>query len=240
MLVFARGYEWIEAGSGLIDFYLRSVLVGALTFAGACAVPILAKWTLVGRWKRREIRVWSLAYVRFWIVKTLIRTSPLALFAGSPLYALYLRALGSRVGRGAVIFSRNVPVCTDLLTIGGGAVIRKDSFFTCYRAEAGVIQTGGVTLGKDAFVGEAAVLDIETALGDGAQLGHASALHAGQAVPDGERVQGSPAMERTEVDYRGGRADHLRHSEEGGLWRIPAPGHAGGCACPSRSAAWCW
>jgi non-ribosomal peptide synthetase-like protein len=201
-LVFVQGYEWISAGSGPIELYLRAVLVGGATFIGACSVPILAKWVLVGRWKRQEIRVWSLAYVRFWIVKTLIRRNPLVLFAGSPLYSLYLRALGARVGRGTLILSRNVPVCTDLLTIGDGTVIRKDSFFTCYRAEAGVIQTGAVTLGRDAFVGEAAVLDIETSIGDGGQLGHSSSLHAGQAVPDGERVHGSPALERTEVDHR--------------------------------------
>ena len=71
---------------------------------------------LVGRWKPQQIRVWSLAYVRFWIVKTLVQRNPLVLFAGSPLYVLYLRALGAKIGRGVVIFSRHVPVCTDLLT----------------------------------------------------------------------------------------------------------------------------
>ena len=87
-----------------------------------------SKWVLIGRWKPRQIRVWSLAYLRFWLVKTLVQVSPLALFVGSPLYAFYLRALGAKVGRGVAIFSRNVPVCTDLLTIGAGTVIRKDSF----------------------------------------------------------------------------------------------------------------
>jgi non-ribosomal peptide synthetase-like protein len=200
-LVVVRGYEWIITGSGLIDIYLRSVLFGGASFVGVCTLPILAKWMLIGRWKPQRIHVWSLAYVRFWIVKTLIRSNPLVRFVGSPLYVLYLRALGAKVGRGVAIFSRNVPVCTDLLTIGDGTVIRKDSFFTCYRAHAGEIQTGAVTLGKDVLVGEVTVLDIGTSLGDGAQLGHSSSLHAGQAVPDGERWHGSPAR-RTEVDYR--------------------------------------
>ena len=141
-----------------------------------------------------------------------------SLFAGSPLYSLYLRALGAKVGRGVAIFSRHVPVCTDLLTIGDGTVIRKDSFLTCYRAHAGVIQTGPVTLGKDVFVGEMTVLDIETSMGDGAQLGHSSSLHAGQAVPAGERWHGSPAQ-----PHRGGlpdgRARRLRHPAPGRLRR---------------------
>ncbi len=200
-LIMVRGYEWISAGSGLIDVYLRSVLFGAMGFLSLCTLPVLAKWVLIGRWKPQQIRIWSLAYVRFWVVKTLVRSNPLVLFVGSPLYVFYLRALGAKVGRGVAIFSRNLPVCTDLLTIGEGTVIRKDSYFTGYRAHAGLIETGVVTLGRDALVGEATVIDIGTSMGDGAQLGHTSSLHAGQAVPDGERWHGSPAQ-RTEVDYR--------------------------------------
>lgn len=199
--VAARGYTWISAGSGAFDAYLRAVLFGAASFVSLSALPILLKWILIGRWKPRQIRVWSLAYVRFWIVKTLIRSDPLVLFAGSPLYALYLKALGARIGRRVVILSRNVPVCTDLLAVGDGALIRKDSFFNCYRAHAGLIQTGTVTLGKDTVVSEATVLDIDTSLGAAAQLGHASSLHSGQAVPDGEHWHGSPAQP-TDVDYQ--------------------------------------
>ena len=199
--VTAVGFGWISGGSGLIDIYLRSALFGGALFLGVCILPIVAKWMLIGRWKPRQIRVWSLGYVRFWTVKTLVRANPLVLFAGSPLYSLYLRALGAKVGRGVVIFSPHVPVCTDLLTIGAGTVIRKESFLLGYRAHAGWIQTGPVTLGRDVFIGEKTVLDINTSMGDGAQLGHTSALHSGQTVPDGERWHGSPAQ-RTEVDYR--------------------------------------
>ncbi|WP_306482671.1 Pls/PosA family non-ribosomal peptide synthetase [Streptomyces sp. AS02] len=197
----ARGYGWISAGSGVLDVYLRSAVFGGAAFVVLCVLPVLAKWTLVGRWKPRHFPVWSLAYVRFWIVKTLVRSGPMVLFSGSPLYLLYLRALGAKVGRGAVVLSRTVPVCTDLLTIGDGTVIRKDSSFACYRAHAGLIQTGPVTLGRNVLVSEATVLDIDTSLGDGAQLGHASSLHRGQAVPDGEHWHGSPAQ-RTDVDYQ--------------------------------------
>ncbi|WP_435602110.1 Pls/PosA family non-ribosomal peptide synthetase [Streptomyces sp. bgisy130] len=197
----AWGYEWIAAGSGMFGRYLRSVLCGAAGLLLLCALPVLVKWVLIGRWKHRQFRVWSLPYVRFWIVKTLIRANPLVLFVGSPLYTLYLRALGAKIGRGVTVFSRNVPVCTDLLAVGDGTVIRKDSFLNCYRAQAGLIQTGTVVLGKNVVISEATVLDIETALGDGAQLGHASSLHSGQVVPDGEHWHGSPAQP-TDVDYR--------------------------------------
>ncbi|HEY2266711.1 MAG TPA: Pls/PosA family non-ribosomal peptide synthetase [Streptosporangiaceae bacterium] len=197
----ARAYEWISAAHGYQDIYLRSVVFGGAGFGILCAVPIAAKWVLIGRWEPQQIQIWSLGYFRFWIVKTLVKSNPLALVAvGSPLYTWYLRALGAKIGRGTVIFTRHVPVCTDLLTIGPDTVIRKDSFLSCYRAYAGWIQTGRVTLGRNVLVGEKTVLDINTSMGDVSQLGHASALHSGQRVRTGERWHGSPAL-RTDVNY---------------------------------------
>jgi non-ribosomal peptide synthetase-like protein len=200
-VTFESGLEWIWASQTPLEVYLRSAAFGGGTFGVMCTFPILAKWVLVGRWKAQEIRIWSLAYVRFWLVKTLVVANPLVLFAGSPLYLLYLRALGAKVGKGAVVFTRHVPVCTDMLTIGEHAVIDKDTFLLGYRAVSGVIQTGYVSIGENVLIGEKAVLDIDTSLGDGAQLGHASSLHAGQAVPAGEHWHGSPGR-RTDSDYR--------------------------------------
>jgi non-ribosomal peptide synthetase-like protein len=192
--VSAQGYEWISAQAHLLDAYLRSVLFGAALLIVLCALPVIAKWLLIGRFTPRRFHVWSLAYFRFWLVKTLIRSSPLVLFVGSPLYPLFLRALGARIGRGVTILSRSAPVCTDLLTVGDGALVRKDALLSCYRAADGVIETGQVTLGRDAVVSEATVLDIGSRIGDGSRLGHASSLHTGQAVPDGEHWHGSPAQ----------------------------------------------
>ena len=199
--VLVGGFSWISGSAGWADLYLRSLGFSAGAFLLLCSLPILAKWTLVGRWKPREISVWSVPYLRFWLVKTLVQVNPLALFAGSPVYPLYLRALGAKIGRRVVIFSRTVPVCTDMLTIGDDTVIRRESSFTGYRAVAGVIQTGPVSIGKEALIGEHTVLDIGTRVGDGSQLGHTSSLYESQAVPDGQHWHGSPAQ-RTDVDYR--------------------------------------
>jgi len=196
------GFAWICGAAGWVNLYLRSLAVGAGAFLLLCGAPIVAKWTLIGRWRPREIRLWSLVYLRFWLVKTLVRASPLAFFPGSPVYCLYLRALGARIGRGVVILSTTVPVCTDLLAIGDGTVIRRHSSFTGYRVVSGVIQTGPVTIGREALVGEHTVLDIGTYIGDRAQLGHASCLYESQAVPAGQYWHGSPGQQ-ADVAYRG-------------------------------------
>ncbi len=201
VLAAIAGYQRLVGEAIGVERVVRLLLFGAAAFLVVCAIPIAAKWLLIGRWKPRQIRLWSLDYVRFWIVKTLIRSNPAPyLFIGSPLYGLYLRALGARIGRGVLILSRRIPVCTDLLSIGAGTVLRREASFVCYRGQAGRIDIGPVTLGPNVYVGEMSVLDIDTAMGDGAQLGHSSALHSGQAVPAGERWHGSPAQ-RTDVNY---------------------------------------
>jgi non-ribosomal peptide synthetase-like protein len=195
------GYDWISDGGGLVQDYLRAVVVAGGAFLGMSVLPVLVKWLLIGRWKAEEFPVWTMRYVRFWIVKTLVQKNPAMLICtGTPLYTLYLRALGADIGRGVAIFAKQVPVCTDLLTIGAGTVLRKDVLLSCYRAHDGLIQTGRVTLGADVVIGEGAVIDIRTSMADGAQLGHRSSLQEGQAVPAGQRWHGSPA-ERTDVDY---------------------------------------
>ncbi|MEW2415969.1 Pls/PosA family non-ribosomal peptide synthetase [Streptomyces sp. NPDC046866] len=196
----ARGFEWVSGARGVASVYLRSLVFGGSLFVALCTLPIAAKWILVGRWKPREFPIWSLAYLRLWTARVLIHASPMALLVGNPLHVLYLRALGARIGPGVTILTRTLPVCTDLLTIGAGTVVRKDATILCYRAYAGRIQTGRVTLGRDVFVGEKTVLDIDTAMGDGSQLGHTSTLLPGQSVPAGARWHGTPAQP-TDVDH---------------------------------------
>ncbi|MBO0882090.1 MAG: amino acid adenylation domain-containing protein, partial [Mycobacterium sp.] len=200
-VVDVAGYRWVVHDQAWLSIYLRSLALAGGAFVGLSVIPIAAKWLLIGRWKEEQITVWTMKYVRFWAVHMLLRFNPLMLFAGSPLYVMYLRLLGARIGRHVVILTHHMPVCTDLLTIGAGTLIRKDSYLNCYRGRDGVIETGPVSLGANSFVGEASVLDIGSTLGAGAQLGHSSSLHTGQCVPDGERWHGTPAQPAT-VDYQ--------------------------------------
>ena len=188
------GASWLAAAGDAADLYLRAVGFGAALLAATGLLPIAAKWILIGRFRRRRIRAWSFAYVRFWVVKTLAIANPVAhLIVGTPLYSLYLRAMGARVGRRALVLSHRLPVCTDLITIGDDAVIRKETYLNGYRARSGLIEMGPVTIGRRAFVGQGTVCDIDTAVGDDAEVAHASSLQAGQAVPAGEVWHGSPA-----------------------------------------------
>ncbi len=186
---------------GSTAFFTASAALAVAFMVVPTAVAILAKWLLVGRWQTSQFPVWSPRYFRFWLVKTLVQTSPAAMFSGTPIYNIYLRLLGARIGRNAVLLSRSLPVCTDLFSVGNDTILRKDSVLTGYRVQSNIVHTGRVDIGDRSFVGEAAVLDIDTAIGDDAQLAYVSSLQSGQRIPDGKRFHGSPAVE-TNSDYQ--------------------------------------
>ena len=196
--LFNKGLNWVyDKLDEPLQLYLRCVLLSGVAFFGTSGVAVIAKWLLVGRWKPEAFPIWGLRYYRFWVVQTLVRTAPVVLFRGTPLYSLYLRLLGAKLGQNTAIECRSVPVCTDLISIGDDTILRKESMILGYRAQFGYIHTGPVAIGRNAFVGVGSTLDIHTKIGDRAQLGHSSSLQWGQSIPDGERWHGSPAVPTT-------------------------------------------
>lgn len=194
------GVTWVLGAGGATEMYLRSVAYLVASFTLLSALPIALKWLIIGTWTEGTFPIWSVHYFRFWVVKNLVASAPIALFAGTPIYNVYLRLLGAKIGRNAVIKCRFFPVCTDLISIGDGTILRKDSVVLGYKAQSNYILTGPIKIGSRAFVGEGSVLDINTVMGDDTQLGHSSSLQSGQRIPVGKRYHGSPAQETT-ADY---------------------------------------
>ncbi|MDQ1623235.1 MAG: hypothetical protein QOH19_1653 [Actinomycetota bacterium] len=194
------GIVWsYSAMPDLVVAYVRIVVFWAGVFVGFSVLSVGLKWMIVGKWKPDVIPVWSMKYFRFWAVKSAIRSAPAAL-VGGPIRNLYLRLLGAKIGVNTVIQSTAIPVTTDMISIGSGTILEKESIVQGYKARSNYIYTGPIRIGSDAFVGEASVLDIHSVMEDGTQLGFASSLHEGQLIPEGKRFHGTPAVE-TEVDY---------------------------------------
>ncbi len=198
-IVAIAALRWILNSEGFWEIYLRSAVSGSGLFFGSIAFFTAVKWLVWGRYKQEEIKLWSLDYVRFWIAQLSTRANPMVAFAGSPLYNVYLRLLGAKVGRGARIFAVP-PVCTDLVSIGENSVVRQSAILTGFTVHRGIVRMGTVEIGDNSFIGEASMMDINTKIGSGSQLGTSSCLHENQQVPDGEIYQGSPAQ-KTETDY---------------------------------------
>ena len=191
---FAWTYEVVDSPMAL---YLRSVVVIMAWFLGLHALAIGAKWLLIGRAEARTIPIWSAAYYRFWVARQLMGVAPANAFVGTPLYNFYLRCLGARIGRHALIMTGSIPAAADLFSVGDDAVIAKRAMLPGYTAFGNRLHFGAIHIGRNAYVGEASVLDINASIGDFGQLGHSSSLRNGQLVPEGKRYHGSPAEETT-------------------------------------------
>ena len=188
-------YEDVDSPASL---YGRALAVAISWFVGHNALAILGKWLLVGRVRAGAIPLWSVRYFRFWAAKALVRSAPALAFAGTPLYNLYLRLLGAKIGRNAVIVSRLVPAVTaDLFEVGEDALVTRGALAPGYAAYGNRIHFDAIRIGRNAYVGEQSLLEIGSAIGDFGQLGHASSLQRGHRVPDGKRYAGSPAEETT-------------------------------------------
>ncbi len=194
------GYQSINGAQGVLDLATRSLAFSAASLLFLSTLPVIAKWLLIGRFKTGKIKLWSLDYFRFWLARLMVESSPLAAFRGSPLFNIYLRLLGAKIGANVLIQAKAFPLCTDIIDIGDNAILRKQCHVTGYRAENGYIYFGEIRIGRDAIVGDGTLVDLNTKIGDGAQLAHASALLEHQSIADGCRAHGSPA-EATETDF---------------------------------------
>ncbi len=196
-------FDWVyQAVDTPVALYGRALAVAVLWFLGHSALAIAAKWLLIGRVRAGTIPLWSARYFRFWVAKILVRSAPAFLFHGTSLYNLYLRLLGARIGRNAVILSRIVPAVTaDLFEVGEDALVMRSALMPGYTAYGNRIHLDTIRVGRSAYVGEQSVLEIDSAIGDFGQLGHVSSLQSGHRVPDGKRYAGSPA-EETATSFR--------------------------------------
>jgi non-ribosomal peptide synthetase-like protein len=190
--------EWTYA---VVDWpsalYARALVVVAAWFFGLNALAIAAKWLFLGRARAQVVQIWSFAYFRFWAAKQVVQLAPANAFVGTPLYNVYLRLLGAKIGHRAVVVTSQVPIAADLFSVGDDAVIARGAILPGCTAHGNRLYIDEIRVGKNAYVGEASVLDIRSAIGDFSQLGHASCLCSGQRVPEGKRYHGSPAEETT-------------------------------------------
>jgi non-ribosomal peptide synthetase-like protein len=92
--------------------------------------------------------LWGSYFFRWWLVQRLVLLTHPKWFQGSPVMRLFLRALGTRVGRGAIIGEIEVG-SYDLLTIGENASIGGKTVFNNVRIEGATFVVGETVVGPD-------------------------------------------------------------------------------------------
>ena len=111
-----------------------------------------------------------LNWVRYLVITHVVRVLVGSLFRASPLWTLFLRLNGARLGRGVFVNSLLVND-HNLLDFGDRVVIGGDAHISGHTVENGFVKTAFVRLGPDVTIGIGAVIGIGVEAGAGCQVG---------------------------------------------------------------------
>ena len=172
-------------------------------------LSIIAKWTIIGRFKEGRYPLWGWYYLKFWIVKKIIDLAPVSIFCGTPFINGYYRLMGARIGKGVYMGSNQVRIF-DLTDIGDNSSISRQANLLGYHVNDGELVIGRITVGSNCFVGACSVISENSELKNNASLGELSLLSSGEVIPGNEYWQGSPA-EKTTLKFTVAKKNQLIH-----------------------------
>jgi len=180
------GFGAAAALSGLV-----LLAAGALAGTFSCA----AKWLLVGRTRAVRYPLWSSFVWRNEVVDSFVELVAASWFAraatGTPVLNLWLRCLGSRIGRGAWLETYWLPEA-DLIEIGPGASVNRGCVLQTHLFHDRILQMDTVRLGDGATLGPHSVILPGASIGSGATVGPSSLVMRADTVPAHSRWIGNP------------------------------------------------
>jgi len=187
--------QWVAGSSGIAAAAWVSpvVVLVAATMAGAVAVG--AKWLLVGRIRPGDHPLWSSFIWRNELADAFLEVVAVPWItpatAGSPVLNVWLRLLGSRIGRGAWCETYWLPEA-DLVTIGAGATVNRGCVVQTHLFHDRMMSMDTVTLGAGSSLGPHGVILPAASLGKGSSVGAASLVLRGDTIPPSSRWTGNP------------------------------------------------
>jgi non-ribosomal peptide synthetase-like protein len=182
----AHGFPLALLASGV-------VLLGVGVLAAAIAA--LAKWALVGRIAVGDRPLWSSFIWRNELADNFVELVAAPWFAepwtGTAPLNLWLRSMGSRIGRGVWCDTYWLPEA-DLVTLADGACVNRGCVVQTHLFHDRVMSIDTVILEAGATLGPNSVILPAASLGAHATIGPASLVMRGEAVPSRTRWLGNP------------------------------------------------
>ncbi|MDL9981056.1 amino acid adenylation domain-containing protein [Microbacterium sp. ASV49] len=174
---------------------LLSGLVMLAAGAVAAGVSTLVKWIVVGPIHPGEKPLWSSFVWRTEVSDTFTEMVAAPWFAraaaGTPALAVWLRSLGSTIGRGVWCDSYWLPE-PDLVTLGDGATVNRGCVVQTHLFHDRIMSMDAVELEAGATLGPHSVILPAATIGAHATVGPASLVMRGETVPVGSRWSGNP------------------------------------------------
>jgi non-ribosomal peptide synthetase-like protein len=110
---------------------------------------------------------------------------------GTPLMSLYLRAMGSKVGRG--VWCETTAITEyDMVELADGCAINRGSCLMTHVFHDRLLQIGPTSIGPGATMGPTSAVLPDTVLGVNTCVGGQSVVLRGEQLPAGTRWHGAP------------------------------------------------
>ncbi|MDB5589651.1 Pls/PosA family non-ribosomal peptide synthetase [Enterovirga sp.] len=192
LIIVGEGLEWwAEVLAILLVYMMINVVTGAIAIA--------SKWLIIGRMKPGRYPLWGTYYFRWWLVSRILTLVHIKWLQGSPAMAIYLRLIGAKVGRDAVIADLHVGAA-DLVSIGAGSVLGSKCVLHNVEVTGNSFVVGRIEIGADVLVGTSCVVSSGARLGDHSELRDLTVVPEGTTVPPRAVWDGSPGREVGVVD----------------------------------------
>lgn len=174
----------------LVPSYVLFAVI--LMFVSALTTRTLGWWTPPDlETGLADVELPLLHWVRSMIATHVVRFFAGGLFRGSPVWTMYMRLAGARLGRRVYINSLAV-IDYNLLEFGDDVVIGADVHLSGHTVEAGIVKTGGVRLAHGVTIGVGAVVGIGVTVGHGSQVGALSLVPKHTTLDPGHVYAGIP------------------------------------------------
>jgi len=155
-------------------------------------ISIITKWIVIGKIKEGNYPLWGMYYFRWWFTKSVQKLATAQFLTDTPLYPVYLRCLGVKIGTDAQLSILKIGA-EDLVKMGEDVSISSHVVLDNAFIENGWLKIRSIELGDHAYIGSSAVVGPDTKMENWSELQDLSSLLPGQTVKSKEIWQGSPA-----------------------------------------------
>ena len=187
--------ELMLLGWGLGLTVLASGVVLLVAGGVAAAITTASKWALVGTIAVREHPLWSSFVWRNEVADTFVEMVAAPWFAvaasGTPALAVWLRSLGTKIGRGVWCESYWLPEA-DLVELSDGSTVNRGCVVQTHLFHDRIMVLDRVRLEPGATLGPHSVILPAATIGTNATVGPVSLVLRGEYVPAGGIWAGNP------------------------------------------------
>jgi non-ribosomal peptide synthetase-like protein len=188
----------LVVASARLPVTVLPIIAGALVVGAgvaAAALATAAKWLLVGRLRSVDHPLWSSFVWRNELTDNVVETLAVPWFVrgtlGTPVFLLWLRSMGAKIGAGVWCETYWLPEA-DLVRLSDGATVNRGCVLQTHLFHDRIMSMDTVTLGAGATLGPHCVILPAASIGDAATVGPSSLVLRGESVPAGSRWTGNP------------------------------------------------